>query len=242
MRQLAQEYRYSSLGLLWAFAPSIVTAIILIANQRSQLVTQGVAVPAAFYGIFGLAMGQTLLEAINTTRRLFLANQEVMRRQGIPLEGMMMAYLYDIAFNLMVRLAVLVVMFLLFSVRLSLATVALAALGFAGIALMGAGLGLLMAPLCCLKKDVDRVFSILPWVVFAVTPTFVPLPKSGLGELIEQYNPLVWVFDGVRAAAYAANGEITSTIWGLFAGLAILFVGAMFCRVAQPHVVERMLG
>ena len=241
-RRLAQQYRYSSLGLLWAFAPSALTALVLIGGQRSHVIGPAGGVPAAFYGIFGLAMGQTFIEALMVMRSMFASHQQLLRRQNVPLEGLVVAALIDVGFKTLVRILTLGVVFFLFSVRPALATLPLAALGFAGVLFVGAGLGLLIAPISSLKRDIDNALAYLPWMLFAVTPVFVPAAAGSLFGRVCAANPLSWLFDGIRAAAYGAHGSPIAAGIGLVIGLLLLFVGWMFCRIARPHVVERMLG
>lgn len=241
-RHLAQQYRFSSLGLLWAFAPSALTALVLIGGQRAHVVGQGAGVTAAFYGVFGLALAQTFLEALNATRRVFASFQQLLRRQNVPLDGLIVAGLLDVAFNMIVRLVVVVTVFFVFSVPPAMATLPLAFLGFVGVAVLGAGLGLLVAPLNSLKRDIDNLFGIMPWILFAITPVFVPLPAGSRFGQICEWNPLTRLFDGIRAAAYGGDGDPSAVIRGLILGLVIMFIGWMFCRIARPYVVERMLG
>lgn len=241
-RYLTQQYRFSSLGLLWAFAPPALTSLVLIGGQRAHVVSGAAGVPAAFYGVFGLALAQTFLEALNATRRVFAQHQQLLRRQNVPLEGLVVAALLDAAFNLLMRLVVVAVTFFVFSVRPVPTTVAIAIVGFVGVALVGAGLGLLVAPLGSLKRDVEKVLGFVPWVLFAVTPVFIPATAGTGFALVCGFNPLTRIFDGVRAAAYGGDGDPYLALRGLLAGLFLLFVGWLLCRIARPHVVERMLG
>lgn len=242
LRSLAQQYRFSSLGLLWAFAPSALTALVLIGGQRAHVLTGSAGVPAAFYGVFGLALAQTFLGGLSATRRIFVQHQQLLRRQNVPLEGLVVAALIDTAFNLLVRLVVVGVVFFLFSVQPVPMTVALSLVGIVGISLIGAGLGLLVAPLGSLKSDVEKVFGFLPWVLFAVTPVFMPAAAHTAVGRVCSFNPLTQLFDATRAAAYGGEGEASVAVWGLVAGLILLCSGWLFCRIARPHVIERMLG
>ena len=242
LRHFAQQYRFTSLGILWAFAPAALTALVLIGGQRSQVVGPSGAVPAAFYGVFGVALAQSFLESLNATRRVFANHQQLLRRQNVPLEGLIVASLVDVAFNMLVRLSIVAVVFLLFSTVPIPATLPIALVGFFGVAILGAGLGLLIAPVNALKRDTEHAFALLPWTLFAVTPVFVPAAAGTLFGRFAAANPLAWYFDGIRAAAYGGQGLPAAAVGGAVAGLVILVCGWLFCRIAQPHVVERMLA
>ena len=242
LRRLAQQYRYSSFGILWAFVPPALATLMLIGGQRAHIVGSQEGVPAAFYGVFGLAIVQTFLEAINATRRVFASHAELLRRQNVPLDGLIVAALLDTAFTMLIRIAIVAVAFFVFSVQPAWPTVALAAAGFVGVAFLGAGLGLLVAPLASLKRDVENMFTIFPWLLLAVTPVFMPPPAGSLFARVCEYNSLTRILDGMRAAAYGGAGTPSATLRGLIAGAFLLVLGWAFCRFARPHVVERTLA
>jgi lipopolysaccharide transport system permease protein len=241
-RQLAQQYRYSSLGLFWAFVPTILTAVVLIGSQRAQMLIASSVVPAAFYGIFGVALAQTFLEGVNSTRRLFISHQHLMRRQALPLDAFIMADVMQMLFTMLVRLSIVVAVYAIFSVATPSPLMAmLAVVGYCGIAFAGSGLGLLIAPFTALTQDFEHVSSLLPWTIFAITPVFVPITGSTILGHIAAINPLTWVFDGIRAAAYGGEGQAMSAALAGLLGTLLLLLGWSFCRVARPHVVERLM-
>jgi lipopolysaccharide transport system permease protein len=241
-RSLAQKYRFSSLGLAWAVLPAAMTALVLIGGQRMHtLATGDSGVPAAFYGIFGLIIAQPFLEAFQETRRLFVNNRHMLRRQKMPIEGLITAILLEVFFNTAVRLLVVAGVFFLFAVPPVVATLPLALWGIGGVILAGAGLGLMLAPASVLKPDIENAMIALPWLLFAVTPVFI-IPAAGSAlAMIQQTNPLGWLFDSIRTAAYGADGSLVGAAAGPVAGLLILMIGWFFCRLARPHVIERML-
>jgi lipopolysaccharide transport system permease protein len=200
------------------------------------------SVSAAFYGVFGLAIVQTFLEAMNATRRVFANHGQLLRRQNVPLDGLVVAALLDTAFTMAVRLAIIAVAFFVFSVQPVWRTMWVAVAGFVGMAALGAGLGLLVAPLASLKRDVENLFAILPWMLFAVTPVFTPPPAGSLFARLCEYNGLTRIVDGIRAAAYGGHGSPSGAVRGLLAGLLLMLLGWAFCRFAKPYVIERTLA
>ena len=242
-RSLTQRYRMSSLGVAWAFAPSVITAIVLIAGQRTSLLGQSdqSTVPSAFYGVFGLAVAQTFLEALNGLRVLFTNHQHMLRRKNVPLEGLILAAFIEIFFNTLIRLVVLTIVFFLFGVAPKLMTLPIAIGGLFGVMLIGGGLGLLIAPLNSLRSDIDQVIHLLPWMLFAVTPVFVAPSAGTILERIYQLNPLAWLFDSIRTTAYGASGSLYPALLGPFIGLFLIITGWFICRFCRPYIVERYL-
>lgn len=241
VRGLIQQYRHSSLGIVLAFAPVVLTALVFTFGRRSHLVAGEIGgVNSAFFGACGMLMAQGFLEAFNATRRLFAGNQALFRRQSLSIEGPLGAILLDLAFRSLIRLAVLALLMALFAVPPA-ATAPLAAGGILGLSLTGAGLGLLLAPPSALAQDLNVFSNALPLLLFTVTPVFlVPEPDSILAR-VQAANPLAWLFSGIRAAAYGAPGSMNAVIVGPLVGLLMLGLGWFVCRIARPHVVERML-
>lgn len=241
MRGLIQQYRHSSVGILLAVAPVVLTSLVYTFGRRSHLVATEIGgVNSTFYGVEGVLMVQTLLEAFNGMRRLFAGNQALFRRQNLAVEGPIMAALVDLGFRLLIRFTVLGLLVMLLRVPV-VPTFPLAIWGFVGLSVAGAGLGLLLAGPGTLAQDLNVVSGVLPLILFAVTPVFMVPPTDSVLSAIQAANPLAWLFDGIRTAAHGGDGSIGAAVVGPLVGLGILAAGWLVCRVARPHVVERML-
>lgn len=238
-RTIAQRYRFSSLGILWAFAPSVITAVVLWAGSINRIIAKG-EIPPAFYGVFGLALGQTFLDGMNALRNLFTANLAVLRRDNVPLEGIIAGALLEVGFNTLVRILVVAISMLVFKVAPA-NTVLLSLIGFLGITLLGGSAGLLLAPFNALKRDIDNVMNFVPWVLFACTPVFVQVTKGSLVAQLYQLNPLSWIFDSTRALAYGGPGVQWPALISVPVGVVLLLFSWLFCRIWRVYVIERLL-
>lgn len=241
LRSLFQQYRQSSMGIFLIFAPVVITVLVYTFGRRSHLVATEIGgLNSTFFGVEGVLMVQSFVEAFNAMRRLFAGNHTLFRRQNLPVDGPIMAVLVDLGIRLLLRFVVLGLLMALLRVPVA-STLPVAIGGFVGLSLVGAGLGLLAAGPAALAQDVNVVAGLLPLLLFTLVPVFmVPPPQSGIGR-IQAANPLAWLFDGIRAAAHGGGGSITAAVFGPLVGLGLLLAGWFVCRVARPHVVERML-
>ena len=238
-RTMVQRYRFSSLGILWAFAPSLITAVVLWAGNINRVIPKGEISPA-FYGVFGLALGQTFLDGLNSLRTLYTSNLSILRRDNVPLEGIIAGSLLEVIFNTVVRILVVIVSLLVFKITPSIVS-PLSLLGFLGVALLGGSVGLILAPFTALKRDIDNIMNFLPWVFFACTPVFVQVTKGSLVAHFYQLNPRSWIFDSTRSLAYGAPGIIWPALVSVPASLLFLSMGWLLCRLWRPYVIERLL-
>lgn len=250
LQNIAQRYRYSSFGLFWAFVPSALIAILLTLGQRDQTPTFGDripiliagTVPPQVYGIFGLIMAQTFLEALNIQRVSLNQYIHLLVRQKIPLEAIMMAGLAESTFGFLMRLPVLIAILLVFNINPAL-TFPLAFLGIASIISFGSGLGLLLAPWNALSKDLENVMQFFPWLVFFVTPVFVIVQPGNWLYSLQQFNPLTYLFEGIRFLTYGVGNVNTVALLVLIPLTIILFlVSWLFCRLCLPYIIERSLN
>lgn len=242
LQNIAQRYRYSSLGLFWAFVPSALIAILLTLGQRDRIpFLIGGTVPPQVYGVFGLVMAQTFLEALNIQRVSLTQYIHLLVRQKIPVEGLMMAGFAESTFGFLMRLPVLIAILLIFNIP-PVVTFPLALLGVIFIIGLGSGLGLLLAPWNALTKDLENVMQFFPWILFLVTPVFVVIQSGTWLYFVQICNPLTYIFEAIRFLAYGA-GSINSLALFLLAPLTILlFLGGwLFCRLCLPYIIERSL-
>jgi lipopolysaccharide transport system permease protein len=243
IQNIVKRYRYSSLGLFWAFIPSALIAILLTLGQRagiSALTSQNV--PPQVYGIFGIVMMQIFLESFNSQRMFLTYHIHFFIRQKIPLEAFILAGLGENMFNLVMRLPVLIAVLIFFDITPKL-TIILLPFGFLLLIILGSSIGLFLAPWNALSNDLDSIMQVLPWFLFGITPVFV-LPSDGtLLHRIFLFNPLTHIFETIRWLTY--GGEINHPfIFGLITFMTIfLFVlGWLYCKLCLPYVVERTLN
>ncbi len=241
IRNLATQYRHSSLGLAWAFIPVIITAVAISIGQKTQIIsTHRGDVPPPFYGVFGLAMAQTFVDGVNGLRMVFDKHAMILKRNRVPTEGLIAAAFIDLLFGLFIRLTMITLVCMVFKVK-PVATFPIAIVGFLGILLSGAGLGLMLAPFSSLKRDIDSVMNYFPWILFAITPVFVKTTPGTTVALIHQWNPLGYVMNSTRSLMYGAPGPRWAAVIAVPVGLALITFGWLSCRFCRPYVVERML-
>ena len=239
-QMIAQRYRRSSLGLLWAFAPPIITTLLLALTRRGAPMT-ATSIAPQLYAVFGLMMAQTFLETFFTQRTIFSANRTLIGRQRSTVEALILAGLYDGLFGLAIKTAILVCFMIAYRTAPA-STLPLGLLGIGVVFLLGSGLGLCFAPVSAINTDIDKILAFLPWLLFGLTPVFAPaVAGSGL-DRIYNANPFTWIFDAVRGLVFGhADGQLSTLAVFLLISICLFPAAALYCRIARPHVVERLL-
>uniref|UniRef100_B8HVG0 ABC-2 type transporter n=1 Tax=Cyanothece sp. (strain PCC 7425 / ATCC 29141) TaxID=395961 RepID=B8HVG0_CYAP4 len=243
LQNIAQRYRYSSLGLFWAFVPSALIAILLTVGQRANIpgLSDG-GFPPQVYGIFGVIMMQTFLESL-INQRMFLSQYiHLLIRQKIPIESLILAGLGEAFFAFLMRIPVLIAVLIFFNITPQ-PTALIAPLGFAVIIALGAGSGLLLAPWNALSKDMESLLQFLPWFFFGLTPVFLAATPDSWYYKIFLLNPLTYPFEVIRLWTYGAPMVYPAAFWIVMPVSVVLLLGGwLFCRLSLPYIIERSLN
>jgi lipopolysaccharide transport system permease protein len=240
-RELATRYRHSTLGVFWASMPAAATFVLLTMGVRAGLsgtASSGLAVP--LQGAFGMIFVQTFLEALAGQRTLFAAFRHELAQQT-PLEAIVLARFAECTFGTAMRLAVVVLAMLAFGVRVE--AVALALPCFLVAQLLGAALGLVLAPWSALSRDAEHLMWALPIVVLVTTPVFVPLAQAGVRRWVQLANPLTHLLEAARFAAWGGvRFGFGGSVLALAASVLLLALGWAGCRLSLPYVREHAMS
>lgn len=238
-QRLRQRYRHSSLGFLWAFLPAAFVAVIMtfVRKARFPLFETG-SIPPQVYGLYGIVMMQSFLEALNAERMAISSHRQLLSRQRIPLEAMLLAAGGEALVGLgMKMLAVAFVCLLLAAPPAP--TLALGLVCMLQVLALGAAIGVGVAAWNAMSHDLDHAMMVLPWVIISTTPVFIRPPQgSGLAR-VHAANPLAWLIDNARAYACTGAGSPALLVGATVALALVLMAAWLVARLSLPYALER---
>jgi lipopolysaccharide transport system permease protein len=240
VRDIRVQYRRSVLGAAWTFIPAVATAATLTVATRARLLSVGeTALPYPVYVLFGMTLWQTFLDALNGPVQALAAEMRLLAKFNVAPEAIVLSKLGEALFNTAVRF-ILVAAFMAWYGVAPAWSATLVPLGVVALLLLGAGLGLLLAPLSVLYQDVVKSLPIATAVWFLLTPIVYPLPRHGTASVLLALNPVTPLLATTRDIA---TGFVPSALPGFLAAgalaAALLLAGWVVYRVAMPIVVER---
>jgi lipopolysaccharide transport system permease protein len=241
LRDTKAKYRQSLLGLFWAFVPPVITALGLVLARKTGVINIGETdFPYAAYVIFSMSLWQTFVEAVNAPMAAVSQSQSMLVRINFPREAIILAKLGEVFFNFGIKLILIVGVFLWFRISLTWSAL-LAPVAFLHLVMLGTAIGLFLAPIGTLYRDVPRAVSLAmtPWLL--LTPVIYPVPKSGWFSAIVNLNPVTPLL--VTTRDLATTGIVSDPV-GFWVTSAIALVGLLVAwvmyRLAMPFIVERM--
>jgi lipopolysaccharide transport system permease protein len=241
VRNIRAQYRQTLLGYFWAIFPPLVTSLTFIFLNSQKIInvsTTKISYPA--FILVGVLLWQGFVDAMNTPIRLVNSSVAMITKINFPREALVMAGLYEVILNFVIRLALV---FLLLVWRRDPISWTALMMPLGALSIIGLGLmfGLLLAPLGVLYQDIGRGLSLLTSLWFFMTPVIYPAPTTWPACLLGRINPVSPLLVTTREWL-DSNDFFMPASFVLVAGLTfiLLLAGWILYRLAMPRLVERM--
>ncbi len=241
VRDVSARYRQSVLGIFWAFLPPIVTGLIFIILQSKKVINLGETdVPYPVFVLLGTTIWQVFVDSINAPIRCTTSAKPLLAKINFPREALIVCAFYDVVFNLLIKIVILIGIFLYFKVQVTFGLLYLP-IALLMLIILGMAIGLFLTPIGTLYKDIGTGITIILRLWFFVTPVVYPAIKTFPYSLLSTWNPVSPILVGTRDLAtrgVLSNFEpfvIVScvSIFGLF------FAWVIF-KLTLPIIIERM--
>jgi len=241
VRALSAKYRESLFGYLWAFLPPIVTTSTWVFLNSQRIVsTSETTIPYPVYVMIGTLLWEVFVDALNSPIRLTASSKGILTKINFPYEAILLASIYEVIFNFLIRLSLMVVIMIWFGVATPL-TVLLAPLGILALMALGTMFGILLTPISMLFGDIRNGLTLVTSFWFFFTPIVYNPPSSGIGSTIVQFNPVSPLL--ITTREWITTGSATNLPGFLIVfaiSLVLILFGWLAYRLAMPHIIARI--
>lgn len=241
-RNIKAMYRQSMLGFFWALIPPLVTAllwIVLRGNGIMEIADTQIAYPV--FVLTGTLLWQMFSEALLSPLASVNSNRSMLAKINIPREGLLLSGIYELAFNWLIKAALIGVVLAYFNQQVNPIGLLMAIGGSLLIMLVGYSIGLLLTPLGMLFADIGRGIGIVMPFLMYLTPVIYPYPRSGTLASLMPFNPVATILTYTRDWLTAQTLDIPWAILLFFLAFLLLTVlGILVYRIAMPMIIERI--
>jgi lipopolysaccharide transport system permease protein len=239
-RNIMAMYRQSLLGIIWAIFPPLITAALWIFLRGTVIDVADTAVPYPVFVLVGTMLWQIFAESILAPLKAITTNKAMLVKINIPREGLLLSGIYEVLFNVLIKLLLLAIIFVAFQQSISF-SVLLVVPGIISIIICGSALGLLLTPIGMLYTDIQRGLTIvLPFLMY-LTPVIYPSPKEGVVAVIMKLNPMATLLVETRNWFTSQPAEDLSMFIVYTAAFVLLSIlGLMIFRISMPMIIERI--
>lgn len=240
LRDIKSQYRQSVLGILWAFIPTIVTAIgFTLAKDVGVLNIPETDIPYPLYVTISTALWQAFLQSINAPIQAIQSGKGMITKVKFPHESLILAKLAELLFNFGIQVILVIVLFVWFRIQPPLSII-LFPVPFLHMVLLGLTIGLFLTPVNALYNDVSRLLSFGTRILWFITPVVYPIPQTGIFQYVVKLNPVTPLLVTTRELATTGQLSQVEDFWLVsFITFILFIVGWVFFRLAMPSVVER---
>ena len=241
LRDVKARFRNSILGYIWLFLPPLATTLAFVFLNKQKVIQMNelpIAYPA--YAMLGTLLWQNFVDALQAPLQMAAQNRSLLVRVQFPREALTLAGIYQVIFNLSIRLLLLIPVIIYFKVQIS-SNMILAPLGVISLILLGTTIGLLLTPVGILYKDVEVGMPLALGFWMLMTPVVYPPLETGLGGKLTTWNPVSPILQTTRDLLIGQPPEMLSKSLIITAATSLmLFAGWVLYRVSIPHVISRI--
>ena len=242
-RDLKAQYRQTYFGYIWAFLPPLVGAMTFIFLQSQGITNiEVVGIPFPAFAMMGTLLWQTFVESMQSPLASVNGARAMLAKINFPREAILMAGLYMVGFNFLIRLVLLIAVMTLWQVIPGV-TLILFPVAMLGLLLCGFAIGMCLVPIGGLYGDVARGIPIIAQFWMLLTPVVYPARTQGLAGWLATWNPISPLITTARATL--TNGpldHLPNAIIVTLLALAVSLLGLFAFRLIMPHLIVRMGG
>lgn len=239
-RDIEGQYRQSILGVLMAFLPALVTAAWCTLIEHARVINvPELELPYPAFVLMSMMIWTTFVDAMNAPMHGLLRELRALARASFPAEAVFFARFLDVAFNFGVKSILIAAAVVWFGLPIHW-TVIFSPVSLFLVILLGMAIGLALAPINALYRDVGSSLNVVTTFWLFLTPVLFPLPKEGLAAQVVKFNPVSPLLSATRELA--TTGHLTEPR-GFFIMAVItpifFLLSWIFFRIALPVVIDR---
>lgn len=234
VRDFLAKYKQMVIGVVWAIImPLLMVGTFVFLNQSGVINIGKTDVPYPVFALLGLTIWQLFATGVTACADSILKGGAMVVKINFPKESLVIAAFAQSVFEFLVRVGLLVVIFVIYKVMPSWGAFLLP-LVLIPLILLTLGLGLLLALLNVLMRDIANIVTLLTAFLLFLTPVLYPAPSAGIFASLSIYNPLSALVGGARDLVIF--GYISNPIQFIIASAISLFIFLISWRIF--HIVE----
>ena len=198
LRDFRVKYKQSLLGFAWVILnPLIAVGVFVFLRQTGVFHSGSTGVPYVAYAIMGLTIWQVFSVGLTTCSNSIVSAGAMVGKINFPKKCLVIASMGQAIVELVVRLVLTGVVFLLVGVTPSWKIIFLP-FALLPVILFTLGIGFFVALLAGLFRDTANIVTLLTTFLLFLLPVLYPTPASGLYHMFNRFNPLSHFITGPR--------------------------------------------
>ncbi len=242
-RDLKAQFRQSFLGWFWLIIPPVMWTVGMTVLRRNNLADLGktdIYYPA--FVLISMSMWQMFQAALKGPMMAMNLNKGILTKVRFPREAIILADVMKLGVEIVVYLLLIIAAFFVYHIPLGW-TVLLFPFAYLMLVMLGTMIGLLLAPIGLLYRDIGAMLPYLMMAGLVITPVIFPMPSpdnDGWFATVVRSNPVTPVLVTARELATSQPLTMLPQFAVMIVVIVVGLVLAMaLLRAATPQIVER---
>ena len=220
--------------------PLLMVGTFVFLNRSGVINIGKTDIPYPAFALLGLSIWQLFATGLTACTNSILQGGGMVVKINFPKESLVIAAFAQSVFEFLVRIGLLVVVFAIYKITPSWMTILLP-LVLMPLVLLTLGLGLLLALLNAVMRDIAYVVTLLTSFLLFLTPVLYPAPSGGFFSVLSILNPLSILVNSAREIV--VFGYIKEPLQFTGASLFSFFIFLISWRIfhlAEVRMAERV--
>ena len=235
-RDFVSRYNQTMLGFAWSIILPLIpiTTYVLLAYVRVLKTADNM--PFVVYIVVGMTvwtfLSGTLMSPIDSLQR----NKTVLESSRYPMLAVILSNFGQMIYEMMVRIAFVVIVLIYFQISLSWTIIFLPVLVLP-LALFSLGLGMSLAIMNIIVRDIYNIVQVIIRYAIFLSSVIFPMADSGIAGMINWFNPFNTYVNAIRD--FIVFGSISNlTLYGITSLIAIVIflVGCKILYAMEPRI------
>ena len=242
VREFRVRYRQTLLGFGWAvLQPLLWVAVFAVVAGGRGFSTEELGSPFLVFALSNMAIWSLIGTGLGFCVQALQSNAAIIVRINIAKDAIIFAGYGNVLVETLVRLVLAGLVMAVYGWSVPVFTVPLALLAMVPLMLTALGLGMVLAALNLVIRDVGLIVPFLSMMCMLVSPVlYLPAPDS-LAETIMSWNPIYWMMENPSHLLIHGTIKDPLVLAYCFAGSVILFILCwVVFTISMRRAVERV--
>ncbi len=239
-RDLKVRYADSYLGYVWSILEPLAMSLVYWVVMVKVLTRETPEKPFLIFLLSGQLAWFWFNGTITAVMRSMRTEAPLIRSTNLPREIWVVRVILSKAVEFFFSLIVLAAVTGVYRKSVT-PEIVLFPVGLALQALMLLGLGLVLAPVTVLVRDMDKIVPIFLRILFYFSPILYSIHQvpTAIRPYLE-FNPLIGIFSFYRAAFFSGELQALSILFSVGTSVVLLALGVFTFRRLEPAVLKEI--
>lgn len=240
-RNFSAMYKQSFIGILWIIIMPVANVCVFAVLNNSGVFNIGeINVPYPIYALTAMVFWQIFASGLGSCGNSLVSAGDMVTRINFSKKSLLFAAIGKTIVSFAVQLVLIGALFLFYRITPSIG-ILLAPIVILPVIFLTLGIGLLVAALNAIVRDIGKILPMGITFLMYLTPVLYAKPKIGILSHVTKYNPMYYFVSSGRDLIL--NGHISEYkgfIISATVSVVLFFIALVVFHLTETRIAERV--